>query len=222
MVAFDTKTKCVRSVKQPDPGVAIGIINIANRLRMEQNLANTDIVDWQVDSVLALSTALRSNSSKLETAKRCFRWVRDEISHSFDTNDNCITLKASDVLRHKTGICYAKSILLAALLRANGIPSAFGYQRLSVDDTGQSFCLHGFNFIWLEQFGWHAADARGNTDRISTDFAPPKISLAFLPSIPGETTFDKILSDPLPQVISALQAARTISELEASLPDWEN
>lgn len=44
--------------------------------------------------------------------------------------DKRVTCSASDVLQHRSGICYAKSNLLAALLRKEGIPTRFCYQRL--------------------------------------------------------------------------------------------
>lgn len=61
-------------------------------------------------------------------------FVRDQIRHSADYRPNPVTCKASEVLRHGTGYCYAKSHLLAALLRANGVPAGLCYQRLSVGD----------------------------------------------------------------------------------------
>jgi len=39
-----------------------------------------------------------------------------------------VTCSASEVLREGTGICFAKSHLLAALLRAVGIPAGLCYQ----------------------------------------------------------------------------------------------
>ena len=46
----------------------------------------------------------------------------------------------------KEGICYAKSHLLAAILRANLFPTGFCYQRLVLDDkTDSRFVLHGLN-----------------------------------------------------------------------------
>ena len=50
-------------------------------------------------------------------------------------------------------ICYAKSHLLAGLLRANGIPAAFVYQRLRLNDDGPLFCLHGLNGAYLPDIG---------------------------------------------------------------------
>ena len=54
------------------------------------------------------------------TARACFEFVRDQIKHSRDYEMDPTTWKASDVLLHGTGYCYAKSHLLAAMLRANG------------------------------------------------------------------------------------------------------
>lgn len=66
------------------------------------------------------------------------------------------------MLRHRTGFCYAKSHLLAALLRANGIAAGLCYQRLSVNGGGTPYCLHGLNAVFLKDFGWYRVDARGN------------------------------------------------------------
>jgi transglutaminase-like putative cysteine protease len=66
---------------------------------------------------------------------------------------NPVTCKASDVLIHGTGYCYAKSHLLVALLRANGIPAGLCYQRLTIENDGPSYCLRGLNAVYLEQHG---------------------------------------------------------------------
>ncbi len=85
------------------------------------------------------------HETPMAIAQACFEWVRDEIFHSFDYQMNPLTWHASDVLQHKTGYCFAKSHLLAALLRANQIPSGFCYQRLSIDDKGAPYSLHGLS-----------------------------------------------------------------------------
>lgn len=41
-----------------------------------------------------------------------------------------------------SGICYAKSHLLAALLRANKIPAGFCYPRLSAYENGSPYFIH--------------------------------------------------------------------------------
>lgn len=122
---------------------------------MEPFLESTEIIDWQKPSVQARALELAAGASgELEIARRCFEWVRDNIQHSADYMRNPVTCAASEVLAHGTGYCYAKSHLLAALLRANGVPSGFCYQRLSIDDRGAPYSLHGFNAVHLAAFGW--------------------------------------------------------------------
>ncbi len=129
---------------------------------MDAYLQPSDVIDWQHPAILAVANELAASSvsasasdaeapahQRLAIAKTCFEWVRDQIHHSVDYQLNPVTWKASDVLQHRTGYCYAKSHLLAALLRANGIPTGFCYQRLSIDDQGAPYCLHGLNAVYL-------------------------------------------------------------------------
>ncbi len=102
---------------------------------MKNYLKETDIINFSDPGIRELALYLRQGSiSDLEIAKNSFLYVRDQIRHSGDCQDEVTTLKASEVLKYKTGWCYAKSHLLAALLRANGIPTGFSYQRLSCSE----------------------------------------------------------------------------------------
>ena len=102
---------------------------------MKEFLEETQIIDFKNEEVLSLAQKLAKDcKSDEEIAKNCFLHVRDNIHHSGDYKDEITTYKASDVLKYKTGWCYAKSHLLAALLRANGIPTGFCYQRLSCSE----------------------------------------------------------------------------------------
>jgi transglutaminase-like putative cysteine protease len=99
---------------------------------MKKYLEATEYIDWEASEILAQANALAEGSSESEeVAQKCFEFVRDEIKHSWDYKINPVTCKASDVLKHGTGYCYAKSHLLAALLRANSIPAGLCYQRLT-------------------------------------------------------------------------------------------
>ena len=185
-----------------------------------QFLASTDIIDWHHRSILSLATRLASGSAdKVKTAKNCFDWVRDNIRHSSDYQLNPVTCTASDVLKHATGYCYAKSHLLAALLRANKIPAGFCYQRLSIDDLGPPFCLHGFNAIDLPNLGWYRVDARGNRAGIQAEFCPPKEQLAFAAQLTGEQDWTEVLHAPLPIVVDALRSHKTWDAMLKNLPD---
>jgi transglutaminase-like putative cysteine protease len=152
-------------------------------------------------------------------AKRCFEWVRDEIKHSGDSRMDPLTCSASQVLRHGTGFCYAKSHLLAALLRANAIPAGFCYQRLSIDDSGPPFCLHGFNAVHLPGIGWYRVDARGNRQGVTTTFDPPEERLAYAPRRDGEATFAEVWPSPLPVVVESLRRWGSSAQLLDHLPD---
>jgi transglutaminase-like putative cysteine protease len=148
---------------------------------MEEYLQATEVIDWQDPAVLELAQHIASGHQTPDLiAKACFEWVRDEIRHSFDYQMNPVTYRASEVLQYRTGYCYAKSHLLAALLRANRIPSGFCYQRLSIDDKGAPYSLHGFNAIYLSEVGWYRVDARGNRKGVDAQFTPPKEQLAFM------------------------------------------
>lgn len=152
-------------------------------------------------------------------AAACFQFVRDHIRHSWDYRQNPVTCRASDVLAHGTGYCYAKSHLLAALLRANGIPAGLCYQRLSVGDSGAPYCLHGLNAVFLREFGWYRCDARGNKPGVDARFMPPVEALAFPVRPPEERDLPEIWAEPLPEVVRVLEECADVAEVHARLPD---
>ena len=183
-------------------------------------LKNTEIINWQHASIVELSEEIKSNcTSELEYAQKAFEYVRDKIKHSWDYKINPVTCGASEVLKYKTGYCYAKSHLLAALLRAQKIPTGFCYQRLSLENNGPPYCLHGLNAVFLEKYGWHRIDARGNKEGVSAQFTPPVECLAFSAKGKLEKDLPEIWSDPLPSVIEALESNKNIEELYNKLPD---
>lgn len=188
---------------------------------MEEFLRATEIIDWNHPLVYSKAKQLSAGlTGSEEVARRCFEWVRDEIQHSYDFRRDAVTCSASEVLAQSTGWCYAKSHLLAALLRANGIPAGLCYQRLSRDDKGPPFSLHGLNAIYLHRFGWYRVDCRGNRAGVDAQFTPPVERLAFPVSSPEERDFPDILADPLPLVVFALRAHHTSGEMYDNLPDW--
>jgi transglutaminase-like putative cysteine protease len=189
---------------------------------MDNFLKATEVIDWEHPSVCAKAEELSEGTRDTqEIARRCFEWVRDNIHHSSDFRRNPVTCNASDVLREGTGYCYAKSHLLAALLRANEIPAGFCYQRLSIDETGAPYSLHGLNAVHLPKFGWYRIDPRGNKQGVDAQFSPPVERLAFRVAFPEEKLFPQILAEPLPVVVNALRAHETWDAMYHNLPDWE-
>jgi transglutaminase-like putative cysteine protease len=187
---------------------------------MEAFLKSTTVVDWEHPEVRRRAQWLRADASDAtQIARRSFEWVRDEIKHSVDHALKPVTCSASEVLVTGSGFCYAKSHLLAALLRANGIPAGFCYQRLSQDGNGAPYCLHGLNAVYLLEFGWYRIDARGNRANVDSQFNPPVERLAFSVSLPGEADLREIWADPLAIVVDALQSHTDAGTLAAALPD---
>jgi transglutaminase-like putative cysteine protease len=127
---------------------------------------------------------------EVEKVRIAFEYVRDEISHSWDIKSERVTRTASEVLAYKEGICYAKSMLLAALLRSQGIPTGFCYQRLTLGDTPETgYCIHALNAVFLSTINnWIRIDARGNTSGRNAQFLIDKEQLAF----PIRAEYDEI------------------------------
>ncbi len=190
---------------------------------MKEYLEATEIIDWQHPDIVNLASRLaRRKVDPVAIAKACFEWVRDEIKHSCDYQLNPVTCLASEVLQHRTGYCYAKSHLLAALLRANQIPAGFCYQRLSIFDDGAPFSLHGLNAVYLPEHGWYRMDARGNKQDVDAQFTPPREQLAFKLNFAEEIDSDRVFAQPLDVVVQALQKYQQWDELLANLPDLES
>lgn len=187
---------------------------------MEAFLRATPTIDSNAESVQSLARELADGRSDDETVARdCFIWVRDNIRHTGDYGLETVTCSASETLHHGTGFCYAKSHLLAALLRANGIPAALCYQRLVLDAGKQTFCLHGMVAVHLRRFGWYRIDPRGNKQGVKTDFSPPVERLAFEPKAHGEMDVPGLFEDAIDCVESALRNHKSASSLASHFPD---
>jgi len=187
---------------------------------MKQYLKSCELINWQHPSVKAKALSLAGKLTNDEDiAKACFIFVRDEVKHSWDFQLNPLTCRASDVLEFGTGFCYAKSHLLAALLRASGIPAGLCYQRLTVSDNRPPFCLHGLNAVFLKKYGWYRVDPRGNKPGVNALFKPPQEHLAFPITVKGEADLPGIWSEPSQDVITAMSASDDIHVLANNLPD---
>ncbi len=89
-------------------------------------------IDWNNSEIKGLANTLASTSSSEEDiATNCFELVRDNTKHNVDYKSNPITCKATDILKYKTGYYYAKSHLLAALLRGMVVLSTMMEHRIA-------------------------------------------------------------------------------------------
>ncbi|MEE1762047.1 MULTISPECIES: transglutaminase domain-containing protein [unclassified Streptomyces] len=150
-------------------------------------------------------------------AQAAFEYVRDGITHSQDAGDPRVTWRASDVLEQRTGICYAKAHALAALLRAEDIPTALCYQRLAHDD-GDGHVVHGLVAVRFNG-AWHRQDPRGNKPGVDARFSLTGERLAWVPDPAlGEVDYPTLHAAPHPAVLGALRAAPDRRQLWRALP----
>jgi transglutaminase-like putative cysteine protease len=188
---------------------------------MNGYLEDTIIIDWQTPPVWEKARELvAACSSEEECARTLFEWVRDEIPHSDDIETDTVTCRASSVLKEGTGLCFAKSHLLAAFLRASGIPAGFGYQRLRRDPPGSGYSLHGFVCAYLAQHDrWIVLDARGNNERVHAEFDIDEPSFAYQPdTAEGEETIEIVFTRPRRHLVDLLEGNKSLEKLRPYIP----
>jgi len=189
---------------------------------IKEFLAQTGVIDHGSASVAQKAMQIAENAgSGLEYIRAAYEFVRDCIAHSADVGEDAITCSASEVLRAGHGICFAKSHLLAALLRCRGIPAGFCYQKLILDDeTAPVLILHGLNGVYIGEIGrWIRLDARGNKEGVNAQFSLESEQLAF-PVRPelGEEDGFVVYPDPDPNVLERMKKFRIRSALFGDLP----
>lgn len=190
--------------------------------RLDAYLRPSHSIDFADPLIQAQAKSLfRDCGNELEKINAAFLFVRDEIPHSGDIKSSRVTRTASETLRYREGICYAKSALLAALLRSTGIPVGICYQRLTLGDTPDSgYCIHALNAVYLSGWGrWVRLDARGNTGVKNAQFDmndPLREQVAF-PVRPeyGEADDPGIYAEPLPAVMQTLERYEDCREMLA-------
>ncbi|MED4072247.1 transglutaminase-like domain-containing protein [Priestia endophytica] len=145
-------------------------------------LISTPEVNFIHPSLIKKADEIYANSTdKLQYAKEAYEFVRDHIAHSWDIGSHRVTRTASEVLEYGEGICYAKSNLLAALLRVKGIPTGFCYQRLTLFDSPEDgYCIHALNAVYIDSENkWIRLDSRGNKTGVNAQFSLYEEKLAF-------------------------------------------
>lgn len=186
-------------------------------------LKEDDVIDYSDESITQLADELYKKAySETEYIKAAFEFVRDKISHSADINEDMITCSASEVLRAGHGICFAKSHLLAALLRCKSIPTGFCYQKLTFgDETSPVLVYHGLNGVYLDDYKkWIRLDARGNKGGINAQFSIDEEKLAYLVCTEkGEEDGLVIYHTPDKKILEKLRNNKTRTELWNNLPD---
>lgn len=182
-------------------------------------LESSEIIDfgYQISrEITDLSYDITTYSKdEIDYIKNAYEYVRDNIAHSADIKGGIVTCSASEVLRAKEGICFAKSHLLAAILRCNLIPTGFCYQRLTTH-----LILHGLNAVYIESLKrWVRLDAGGNKSAVNAQFSLDNEKLAFpVRTDKGEEDIPIVFASPDKNVITALKINKSFDSLWANLP----
>lgn len=177
--------------------------------KLSDYLEESTYINWKDSSIIQKAKELADEAiDEIDLIRKTYHFVRDEIKHSWDVQDKRVTIKASDALRESVGICWAKSHLLAALLRANGIPTGICYQRLTLGDTPDTgYCIHALNAVYIKQLNkWIRVDARGNKEGVQAEMNLDKEKLAFPIRIEyDEIDYPEIYTKPAPITIKVLE-----------------
>ena len=184
---------------------------------MENYLKETPSIDYVNPLIQDKVWELMSQSEdNLDYIKRSYIFVRDEVPHSWDIKTDVVSKTASEVLENKTGICWTKSCLLAALLRANRIPSGISYQLVTrADDASEGYMIHALNTVYIKDLNkWIRLDARGNKENINSYFSLDEEHLAYkIRSELGEIDYHDNRSDLDERLINILNESESILDI---------
>lgn len=189
---------------------------------MEEYIKEDNVIDFNNEIIAQLADSLSLKAdSEIKYIKEAYEFVRDNISHSADIHEDTITCTASEVLKAGHGICFAKSHLLAALLRCKSIPTGFCYQKMILDDkTAPVLVYHGLNGVYVKEYKkWIRLDARGNKEAVNAQFSIDDEQLAFpVRTEIGEEDGFKVYPNPDVKILEKLINNKTRTELWDDLP----
>ena len=189
---------------------------------MQKYLALDNVIDYKDEEIQKVADALFEQAkNELAYIKAAYEFVRDHIAQSADIGEDKITCQASEVLKAGHGICFAKSHLLAALLRCKSIPAGLCYQKIILDDeTAPILVYHGFNGVFLKEYQkWIRIDARGNKEGVNAQFSINTEQLAFpIRGELGEVDDYVVYPSPDAKVLERLQKYSTRTQLWEDLP----
>lgn len=176
---------------------------------MSEFLSVSRYINWNNANILSKSAEfMQAYADEIQLVKAIYEFVRDDIKHSWDIQDRRITRSATEVLEQGVGICWAKANLLAALLRACGIPTGICYQQLTLGDGPESgFCIHALNAVYIRSLNrWLRLDARGNKVGVDAQFDIDKEKLAFpVREEFGEVDYEIVYATPSKKLMNVLE-----------------
>ena len=176
---------------------------------IDEYLSVSKYINWNENIIISKADEFKQKyADEISLIKAIYEFVRDEIKHSWDAQDKRVTKSATEVLEQGVGICWAKANLLAALLRACGIPSGICYQRLTLGDMPETgFCIHALNAVYIQSLNrWLRLDARGNKVGVDAQFDLEQERLAFpVHKDLGEVDYRFVYANPSDKLMQVLE-----------------
>lgn len=160
---------------------------------LHQYLVPTFFLDYDTEELADFSTAICAGSTTpIKKAIALYYAVRDQIRYDpYDLRYSRTAMKASSVLKKKSGYCVSKAVLLTAVARHQQIPSRLGFadvtNHLSTAKLREKmgtdlFIYHGYTEMYLnnqwvkatpafnlslcEKFNVHPLEFDGTADSI--------------------------------------------------------
>lgn len=168
----------------------------------------TSVIDSDSDCIRALADELAADAADDANAVRAmFDYVRDEIVyHMAPAVTERQDWRASDTVQRGYGFCHQKAVVLAALVRARGIPSALGMETLLdhkipphlVELIGsQELSPHGYTLVFVNG-RWQRVDASLDSTLCAAkgyrvvEYAPGSDQLLPATDVSGKPHFDHV------------------------------
>ncbi len=190
--------------------------------RWQGYVEDTITIDWQTPAVMERARALAAGcADDVAKARAVYGFVRDEIAHTADAGRDELPCRASQVLAAGTGIGFSKSHLLAALLRAVGVPCGFCYQVLRREAESAATLLYGFNGIYVQSLDrWLALDARGNKPGLAAEFSTgePRLAVQADPAR-GEWIYPLVYTRPAQVGVDLLSRNSSLAKIADHVPE---
>lgn len=127
----------------------------------EEFLKPTEFIDSDSPEIQAFAQkSVEGAATPREKAVKLYYAVRDGIYYDpYRIEPSRNAFKASTILRQGYGYCVAKAVVLAAAMRAQGVPCKLHFadvrnhlttERLKALMQTDTFFYHGYNDIWIE------------------------------------------------------------------------
>ncbi len=134
----------------------------------EEYLLPVDFVDSDNAAIQAAAKPLIVNGNEYETAQKIHQFVTATVKFRTGDSVNQMTMKASEVLDARKGVCADYAHLMTALLRAAGIPARdVAGNAMNNLRTPEDWGHPGDAHAWVEFYadgGWHFADPTWGND----------------------------------------------------------